>query len=294
MDSRTAAHVLRRIAAYLELKGENRFKTRAYLGAAKGLLAARRPTTSGRSTSRVRSRPFAASDRRRSPSFAISWKPASRATSSSCASRCPRGCWRCSTCPRCRRPRSGLSTASLASRRSKQLEAAARDGRLARLPKFGPKTAEKVLRGIAAARERGTMRLYHHAVVDANQLLAAVRAHPRVTRAEIAGAIRRRLEVAAEIEIVAACDGDPVDVAQSWTRVPGVRQSEGKGASVSVGFVDGAHLRLHCVRPTQFGAGCGWPPAMPITCAASSSGLRRAVSRRRETASPPLTARRWR
>ena len=39
MDSRTAAHVLRRIAAYLELKGENRFKTQAYLGAAKGLLA---------------------------------------------------------------------------------------------------------------------------------------------------------------------------------------------------------------------------------------------------------------
>src|SRR5262249_14369707 len=39
MDSRTAAHVLRRIAAYLELKGENPYKTRAYLGAAKGLLA---------------------------------------------------------------------------------------------------------------------------------------------------------------------------------------------------------------------------------------------------------------
>src|SRR4051812_29167495 len=38
MDSRTAAHALSQIAAYLELKGENAFKCRAYLGAAKGLL----------------------------------------------------------------------------------------------------------------------------------------------------------------------------------------------------------------------------------------------------------------
>jgi len=135
-----------------------------------------------------------------------------------------------------------------------ELEAAARDGRLAKLPKFGPKTAEKILRGIATARDRGTMRLYYHVVVDARQLLATVRSHPRVARAEIAGEIRRRVEVASEIEIVAACDGDPVEVAQSWTRVPGVSRAEGTGASVSIGFADGTHLRLHCVRPEQFGA----------------------------------------
>ena len=39
MDSRTAGHVLGQIAAYLELKGENAFKVRAYQGAARGLLA---------------------------------------------------------------------------------------------------------------------------------------------------------------------------------------------------------------------------------------------------------------
>jgi hypothetical protein len=38
MDSRTAAHALSQIAAYLELKGENTFKCRAYSGAARGLL----------------------------------------------------------------------------------------------------------------------------------------------------------------------------------------------------------------------------------------------------------------
>ena len=39
MDSRSAAHVLSQIAAFLELAGENRFKARAYLTAARSLLA---------------------------------------------------------------------------------------------------------------------------------------------------------------------------------------------------------------------------------------------------------------
>ncbi len=39
MDSRSAAHVLSEIADLLELRAENRFKTRAYRGAAKAVLA---------------------------------------------------------------------------------------------------------------------------------------------------------------------------------------------------------------------------------------------------------------
>ncbi|MGH9886745.1 MAG: helix-hairpin-helix domain-containing protein, partial [bacterium] len=37
MDSRTASHVLGRIASYLELKGESSFKIRAYAGASQQL-----------------------------------------------------------------------------------------------------------------------------------------------------------------------------------------------------------------------------------------------------------------
>ena len=39
MDSRTAAHVLSRIADYLELRGESAFKSRAYAAAAKEVRA---------------------------------------------------------------------------------------------------------------------------------------------------------------------------------------------------------------------------------------------------------------
>src|SRR5262252_9113593 len=39
MDSRTAGHVLSRIADYLQLRGESAFKSRAYAGAAKEVRA---------------------------------------------------------------------------------------------------------------------------------------------------------------------------------------------------------------------------------------------------------------
>src|SRR5207237_8658059 len=39
MDSRSAAHVLAQIAAFLELAGANRFKSRAYFTASRSLLA---------------------------------------------------------------------------------------------------------------------------------------------------------------------------------------------------------------------------------------------------------------
>jgi len=133
-----------------------------------------------------------------------------------------------------------------------ELEAAARDGRLATLPKIGPKTAAKIVAGIAAARERGALGLYHHAAVEAGHLLSAVRSHPDVDRAELAGALRRRTEVVGTVDIVAACRSDPVATAQSFTRMAGVRRAQGTGASVSISYVDGARLSLRCVLSSAF------------------------------------------
>jgi len=290
MDSRTAAHVLRRIAAYLELNGENRFKTKAYLGAAKGLLAVGaddlKPLYESGELAAVRGLGPA--------TLAVVRDLVETGESrylEQLRESMPEGLLEMLDLPALSPAKIRLIHQELGIETIEELEAAARDGRLAKLAKFGPKTAEKILRGIAAARDRGSMRLYYHAVVDARQLLTSVRSHPYVVRAEIAGEIRRRLETVAEIEIVAACDGDPVEVAQSWTRVPGVRRAEGAGASVSISFADGAHLRLHCVRPGQFGRPGGWRRGTRITCAASSSGSPPAGSRPPETASPPPTVR---
>jgi DNA polymerase (family 10) len=134
-----------------------------------------------------------------------------------------------------------------------ELETAARNGQLASLPRFGPKTAERILKGIVFLRSRGSLRLYHHALIEARQFLAMVQSHPDVDRAEVAGAVRRRREVAGVIDIVAACTRSPVDVAQSFTRIAGVKASDGRGSAVTIRFVDGGQLELQCVEPPQYG-----------------------------------------
>jgi DNA polymerase (family 10) len=48
-----------------------------------------------------------------------------------------------------------------------ELEAAAEDGRLARLPRFGQKTADNILKGIAFLRQVSAFKLAHHAAEEA-------------------------------------------------------------------------------------------------------------------------------
>lgn len=251
MDSRTAAHVLNQIAAYLELKGENKFKVGAYEGAAKGLLALNAddlaPLYDSGELGKVRGLGPA--------TLAVVRDLIERGESAlfeQLRADTPDGLLEMLRV-------SGMSPArihrvhqDLGIQSVEELEAAARDGRLAELPKWGAKTAAKILAGIAAMREQGAFRLYRHAMIEAAPLLDAVRSHPDVARAELAGALRRRVEKTATIEIVASCSNDPVRVAQSFARLAGVKRSRGDGASVSIHFVDGVHLMLHCVTPALF------------------------------------------
>ena len=252
MDSRTAAHVLSQIGALLELHGENRFKTRAYVTAAKSLLAldsddiaplfksgalASMPGI-GPATLSVIADLVATGDSRYHEQLREST---------------PEGLLEMLRVP-------GLGTTKIHQIHQglhietvQDLEAAAKDGRLAALPRFGAKTAEKILKGISFLKETGAYVLYPHAASEARRLLAAVRQHPDVIEAEIAGSLRRRREVIRDIDIVASCRAEPERVAASFSRSPGVRHVMGGGGrSVSIRFVDGTLLDLHCVPPDEY------------------------------------------
>jgi DNA polymerase (family 10) len=251
MDSRTAAHVLSQIAAYLELKGESSFKCRAYAGAAQGLLALGADDLGPL----YRSGELGAMRGLGPATLAVVRDLIETGESrylEQLRESTPEGLLDMLDVPglsplKIHQIHEGLGIESV-----EELEAAANDGRLGTLPKFGPKTIAKILKGIASAREHGPLQLYHHARVEAQRLLASVTSHPDVVRAEVAGAIRRRAEVASSIDIVAACGRNPTDVAQSLTRLPGVESAEGDGPFVSIRFVDGAELELHCVDPDRF------------------------------------------
>ncbi|MEP7380441.1 MAG: PHP domain-containing protein [Gemmatimonadota bacterium] len=140
-----------------------------------------------------------------------------------------------------------------------ELEQAARDGRLASLPRFGSRTADKVRRGIANLRESGARVLFPHAALDGERLLGAVRAHPDVLRAEIAGSLRRHCETIGDVDIVAATRGGPAVVAATFAHAPGVREVIGGGGpSIGVRYEDGTRLDLRCVSEERFALALWW------------------------------------
>ena len=251
MDSRSAAHVLSQIAAYLELAGGNPYKARAYQTAARSVMALGaddlRPLLASGELQQVRGLGPATLGviRDLAESGESSYLEQLRA-------QLPEGLLDLMNVP-------GLSTekihklhaeAGIAS--LEELEAAARDGRLAKVKGMGPKTAQKILAGIEFMRESGRQTLYHQAEVAARGLLAAVRSHPDVVTAEIAGSLRRRREVISDVDIVAACRQSPREVAESFTRLPGLRGASLANASATLRFVEGTRLDLHCVAPEDF------------------------------------------
>jgi DNA polymerase (family 10) len=253
MDPRTAAHVLSQISELLELGGENPFKSRAYRSAAAAVLEV--PTDD-------------LCPLYRDGSLA-KLKGIGPATLGVIGDLCETGESRYFDQLREQTPEGllellrvpglgvskihalheGLGIASV-----EELETAARDGQLAKLKGFGPKTAEKILKGIGYLRSTNAYILYPHALTEARRLLAMVEAHPDVERALIAGSIRRRRETVRDVDIVAACRTTPASVAASFARAGGVKNVIGAGGrSVSIHYVDGTVLDLHCVEPERFG-----------------------------------------
>jgi DNA polymerase (family 10) len=254
MDSRTAAHVLTQIAAYLELRGENRFKARAYETAAKGILSLGTddvaPMLKSGELARVRGL---------GPATIAVVRDLVETGSSryleQLREETPEGLLDMLAIPGLSPEKIHKIHEELEISSVEQLEEAARDGRLASIRGFGPKTAEKILKGIAFSRETGVLQLYHRGRVDAEHLLALVREHPDVDDAVIAGDVRRHREVVRGVTIVARCRGvaDPNRVAASFTRIAGIKSASQDGFSADIQFVDGVHLRLHCTFARCFG-----------------------------------------
>ncbi|HXQ78539.1 MAG TPA: PHP domain-containing protein, partial [Gemmatimonadaceae bacterium] len=143
---------------------------------------------------------------------------------------------------------------SLGVQNLEDLERVAQSGQLAELPKFGKKTAEKILRGIEIVRRDAHLQRFPTAAIEAHMILANVVKHPDVTHAEVAGSIRRHNELISDIDIVAECSADPVAVAESFARSPGVREAKpgAEPGSVHIRFVDGTHLDMYCVNKADY------------------------------------------
>jgi len=253
MDSRTAAHVLSQIGALLEAKGDQRFKARAYAGAARSLVALDTDDLAPLLDSgELVDTPGIG------PATLSVIRELVETGESSYLNRLregiPEGLLELLRVPGLNAAKIQVIHDALGVQTVEDLERAAQSGRLAELPKFGEKTAEKILKGIEILRRNAHLKRFPAAAVEAHLLLANVVKHPHITHAEVAGSIRRHNEVVADIDIVAECSADPSGVAASFARSPGVSESKTREdpGSVHIRFVDGTHLDLHCVKKADY------------------------------------------
>ncbi len=135
------------------------------------------------------------------------------------------------------------------------LEAVASDGRLASLPRMGPKKAENILKEIAAARTKGDRVPIARALPAAERVIAALKERcPSIVRIEAAGSLRRFEETIGDIDIVCTAS-DPQQVLDALVELPNVANVLVHGEKKSaVVLSEGVQVDLRVVDDSQFGA----------------------------------------
>jgi len=134
------------------------------------------------------------------------------------------------------------------------LEAAASDGRLAALPRFGQKTADNIRKSIAFLRQAGAFRLAHHAAEEARTLVEALRRVPGVLDAIAAGEVRRRCEVVRDLVIVVVAEVAAAEIFDRLGQVPGVQEFAGQDERrVTLRFTGGTGAQLVVTPPSNAG-----------------------------------------
>lgn len=253
IDKRSAAQVLEQIAAFMQLRGENAFRVRAFTTAARvvnsfpkeldqgledGSLAAARgigPVTlqiiselmkTGRSTllDELREQiPSGLVEMLEIPGLGVA---------------------------RIRQIHEALGIDSIP-----ELEAAARDGRLARLPRFGPRTAENLLKSIGFLRQTSGLRLSHHASEEAAGRRLALERVPGVLAVHVAGEVRRRSEVVRDIVLVLVAEVAPETIFTRLRDLPGVSEFSGQDERrVTLRFAGGSSAQVVVTTPVNLGA----------------------------------------
>jgi DNA polymerase (family X) len=134
------------------------------------------------------------------------------------------------------------------------LEQAARDHRIAPVKGFGEKTEARILEGIGYVRSISGRRRYSDAIELGQRLRGFAAALPGVLRAEISGELRRGCETVSGLDVVAAAE--PEDAARAlaqFLELPGILRGERRSAHQAVAHVsDGVEIRLTIVPDEEF------------------------------------------
>ncbi|MCW5891000.1 MAG: DNA polymerase/3'-5' exonuclease PolX [bacterium] len=129
------------------------------------------------------------------------------------------------------------------------LREACENGRLRGLPGFGEATERAVCARLAALAERARGALLPEADAEAARVLAHLRAHPAAARVELAGTLRRRVELTERLEVAIATPA-PDAVWRHAASLPGAAAIDGP-VIVRPGLLD---VAVHVASPERFAA----------------------------------------
>ena len=252
MDKKEVAAVLEEIALLLELAGENPFKVRAYEAGARAVL-----TLPGDLEQAVRRREL---DRVKGIGKSLAGvinelvERGEAAMHQELKSKIPAGLLELLRVPglgpkKAKTLYEQLNIASLG-----ELEYACQENRLISLPGFGAKSQDKIRAGLESLKRYAGLFRLGDLLPVAEALVAEVRRVPGILRMELAGAVRRRLEVAPDISLVGAATR-PEQVWPALGSLPALEglevQESGRGQAV---LPQGIKLQVMLAKPEVFGA----------------------------------------
>ncbi|NDC80319.1 MAG: DNA polymerase/3'-5' exonuclease PolX [Verrucomicrobia bacterium] len=230
MTKDQAAAALREIGTILELQGENPFKCRAYLGAARTLETAPADLDELVRTGRLGDLPGIGEALRDKITTLVTtgklpYLEQLRAS-------IPAGLLALLELPglgpkKLRALRERLKIESL-----EALKKACQDGRLASLDGFGEKTAANLLEAIARRASYSKLHRLGDALPVAQALLDHLRACPAVLKAEIGGSLRRGKEIVKDLDLIASSK-KPKEVMQAFITGPNVEKVVNHGETKS-------------------------------------------------------------
>jgi DNA polymerase (family 10) len=252
VDRSTAATVLAEIATLLELQGANRFKVRAYAGAARALERAA-GSLHGLIATGTLGDIEGIGPATRSVIEELAATGAS-AYHEELQTRTPLGLLELLRVP-------GLGAAKVRTLQDElgidtldALETAAREGRLLRLKGFGPRVQAAVLDGIGFVRASSGRRLLSAGDRAARRFATTLADLDGVRDVRVVGTLRRREEVHREAALLASAEPEAREgVLEAFVALPALLAAERDAPSVARGYLaDGFGVRLRVVDPADF------------------------------------------
>ncbi len=244
MQKDEIADILKEIGVFLELKGENPFKTRAYQNGARTLESLSEPLETLIAEERLA--------KVKGIGSALSEKITELATTGKLAyfeelkASIPKGLIDILNIPGLGPKKVKAVYSKLGIDTIEALEQACNQNQLAELPGFGNKTEAKILQGIEFRRNYAS---HHHistALNLAEPILEQLRAHPDIIRCSIAGSLRRHKEIVRDIDFLVSSK-KPELIIEFFTGLSEVLNISAKGETKASVILEGgiqADLRV--------------------------------------------------